>query len=118
MLIESNRIATAEFERGTGWSIRPEGACRGDICVPLKSAPSGDDIDVASIDVSYIASELGMSIARHSEGLAAIGPASHGGRALSTATAPELILPDFDGNPFDLRSLLGQKVVLVAWSPY
>ena len=41
-----------------------------------------------------------------------------GGQALATVTAPELVLPDVDGNLFDLRSLLGKKVVLVAWSPY
>ncbi len=32
--------------------------------------------------------------------------------------APDLVLPDLDGQPFELASLRGQKVVLVAWSPY
>ena len=106
-------MSAEDFEHGTGWAIRPEGACRGDVCVPLRTKTDGD-----SIDVTAVASALGMPIVRHSPDLAALGPASLGGRALTTAEAPELILPDFSGQEFDLRSLRGQKVVLVAWSPY
>ena len=51
-------------------------------------------------------------------GLWAIGPESLGDRALVTAEAPELRLPDLDGNEFVLSSLRGQKVVIVSWAPY
>ena len=46
------------------------------------------------------------------------GPEAIGGRALATAQAPELVLPDVDGHEFRLSSLRGQKVVLVSWAPY
>jgi hypothetical protein len=65
-----------------------------------------------------VAASLGMPIVRHSDELASLGPATFGGKVLATAEAPELVLPDLDGTPLHLRSLLGQKVVLVAWSPY
>ena len=113
MLLTESRIPKEEFERGTGWALRPEGACRGDVCVPLTGVADGVDVDVAKL-----AKQLGMPIVRHSPQLAALGPASLGGKALSCAEAPDLILPDLDGKDFDLRSLRGQKVVLVAWSPY
>ena len=48
----------------------------------------------------------------------ALGPEAIGGRALATAEAPELVLPDVDGNELYLSSLRGQKVVLVSWAPY
>jgi hypothetical protein len=51
-------------------------------------------------------------------GLWALGPASLSGRALASAVARELELPDVDGNLFRLSSLRGQKVLLVAWAPY
>ncbi|MEA3019919.1 MAG: Redoxin, partial [Actinomycetota bacterium] len=35
-----------------------------------------------------------------------------------TAEAPELTLPDLDGNPFSLSTLHGQKVLLVAWASW
>jgi hypothetical protein len=51
-------------------------------------------------------------------GLYAIGPATVTGRALTSAEAPELELPDLDGNVFRLSTLHGQKVLLVAWASW
>ena len=114
MLLTTDRVERRAFELGTGWTLAPEGACRGDVCVPLAADGVGD----AGVDVASIADRLGMPIVRHSGALAALGPATFGGHALATATAPDLVLPDLEGRPFDLASLRGEKVVLVAWSPY
>ena len=52
-------------------------------------------------------------------GLWALGPATVSGRALTTAKAPDLTLPRFPGGePFELASLLGTKVVMVAWASW
>ena len=50
----------------------------------------------------------------------ALGPATAAtGRALSTAVAPELELPDLrTGELFRLSSLRGQKVLLLAWASW
>ena len=49
----------------------------------------------------------------------ALGPDDvSGGRALATAEAPELELPDVDGTTFALSSLRGQKVLLAAWASW
>ena len=114
MLLTTDRVDREAFEHDTGWALRPQGACRGDACVPLPGTALRDD----AVDVSQIAERLGMPIVRHSEKLASLGPATFGGRVLASATDTELTLPDLEGKPFDLRSLRGQKVVLVAWSPY
>jgi cytochrome oxidase Cu insertion factor (SCO1/SenC/PrrC family) len=50
-------------------------------------------------------------------GVRALGPES-GGRALTTAKAPDLELPDADGNPFNLSAMHGRKVLLVAWASW
>jgi hypothetical protein len=113
MLLKSLNIRVEEFERGTGWQIKPEGACKGDVCVPLPAM--SDD----SLDVKAVAQALQMPIAEESSAqLWALGPESLGGRALTTAAAPELELPDIFGNSFRLSSLLGQKVLVYAWAPY
>jgi hypothetical protein len=70
------------------------------------------------VDIDAIAERLGMPLVAHGPGLRALGPATVSGRALVSAEAPELTLDDFNGKPFRLSSLRGQKVVLVAWSPY
>lgn len=109
----SPHISKSEFEAGTGWQLKPEGACQGDTCIPLKQ-PAGD-----VIDVERVAAELGMPLAAEPEhGLWALGPASVGSRALASARAPDLRLPDLEGREFALSSLRGQKVLLCAWAPY
>lgn len=108
-------ITAAEFEAGTGWQLRPEGACLGDLCVPLPGVERQDE----HIDVAVLADRMGMPLVRDSEhGIAALGPWSGSGRALASAEAPELVLPDLDGNEFRLSSLRGQKVLLLSWAPY
>jgi hypothetical protein len=116
VILDALRVSRSEFERGTGWALRPEGACRGDVCVPLPSAGVGPD---DTVDAAPVAERLGMPLV-HDEaaGLWSLGPATLGGRVLATARAPELALPDLDGREFRLSSLRGRKVVLVAWAPY
>ena len=66
-----------------------------------------------------VAERLGMALVHDEENrLWALGPESIGGRALVAAEAPDLVLAAIDGGEFDLSSLRGQKVVLVAWAPY
>jgi hypothetical protein len=109
MILDTLDISTDEFHAGTGWEIKPQGACKGEVCVPLSGGFS----------LTAAAERLGMALVHDAEhGLWALGPESLGGHALATAEAPELTLPDLDGNLFALSSLRGQKVLLVAWAPY
>jgi hypothetical protein len=105
------------FEAGTGWAITPEGACKGELCV---SVPAAARTDAGHVDVTVVADRLGMPlIADRDRGIWALGPETAlTGRALTTARAPELELPDADGNAFRLSSLRGQKVILLAWSSW
>ena len=109
MILDRLDIDSTAFELGTGWAIKPEGACKGDVCVPL---PNG-------FDVADIGDRLGMTLVHDdTHDLWALGPETIGGRALVTAQAPDLVLTDLDGAEFSLASLRGKKVVLVAWAPY
>jgi hypothetical protein len=109
VILDSLDLDADEFQRHTGWEIKPEGACKGEVCVPL---PAG-------FALAHAAERLGMALVRDAEhGLWALGPESLSGRALVTADAPEMVLPDLDGNELSLSSLRGQKVLLVAWAPY
>lgn len=114
MILDQLRVPVERFEQGTGWALEPRGACRGERCVPLLEGVEGGWVDVATV-----AERLGMPLVHdEAEGLWALGPATHSGRALETAQAPELELPDLGGRPFRLSSLRGSKVLLVAWAPY
>jgi hypothetical protein len=117
MLLTDTVVDAVDLERGTGWSVKPEGACKGEHCVPL---PSSARLEDGRVDVTVLADRLGMPLVEEPAfGLWALGPESAvTGRALSTAQAPELELPSFDGGTFALSSLRGTRVVLVAWASW
>lgn len=112
MILDALQVEPAEFERQTGWAIRPEGACRGDRCVPLPESTG------TRVDVRALAGRLGMPLIHdEASGLWCLGPEA-GGPVLRDAGAPELILPDTHGREFRLTSLRGKKVLLVAWASW
>jgi peroxiredoxin len=108
MILDRLDAVPAELELRTGWSIKPEGACRAQQCVPLD----------APFDVRQLADRLGMALV-HDEGhdLWAVGPEA-GGHALTSAELPDVVLPDRHGHDFALSSLRGRKVVMVTWASW
>ena len=116
MIISNLRVDRETLRRETGWELKPEGACKGPLCVPMNARVVADD---GLVDVRALAERLGMPLVHEEVGdLWALGPESLTGRALASAEAPELELPTFGGAPFNLRSLLGQKVVVVCWGSW
>jgi hypothetical protein len=112
VILDSPELEIGDFERETGWLLKPEGACRGGVCIPLP--PQGP-----TVDVGVLTDRLGMGVVRDERhGLWALGPSTVSGRALESAEAPDFVLPDLDGRPFRFASLRGQKVVLVAWASW
>ncbi len=111
MILDRADVTADEFAAATGWEIKPEGACKGEVCVPLGGG---------TFDARAAAERLGMAVVHDPDaGLWAFGPESLGGRALPSAAAPDLVLPDvLTGEPFRLSSRLGKKVLLASWAPY
>src|SRR5262245_50325746 len=102
MILESLRVDPAEFADETGWDPKPQGLCRGEVCVPAPGALADDGL----LDVELAAGRLGMPIVRDDmNDVWALGPATANGRALSTAQAADPELIDRQGNPFRLSSL-------------
>jgi hypothetical protein len=117
VLLSDLHVAPDDLAARTGWTLKPEGVCKGEVCVPLPPEARAAD---GRLDATVVASRLGMPlVADEAHGLWALGPETAvTGRALTTAVAPELVLPAADGTPFDLASLRGQKVLLAAWASW
>ncbi len=114
MILSELTVPAAEFAARTGWESKPEGLCKGPQCVPAPEAV----LDGDRLDVRVVADRLGMPLVHdEAHGVWALGPESLG-HSLTTAEAPELTLPDVDGNPFSLSSMHGRKVLLVAWASW
>jgi len=111
------QVDTGAFEARTGWELKAEGLCQGGVCIPLPPEAVAEGV----VDVETVAERAGMPlVADEAHGLWALGPATAAtGRALSSAVAPELELPDLrTGEGFRLSSLRGQKVLLLAWASW
>jgi hypothetical protein len=114
VLLESLDVDATAFAGRTGWHARPEGLCKGDVCVPAPGVDRGD----GTLDVQGLADRLRMPLVHdEAHGLWALGPQA-GGPALTSAAAADPELVDADGNPFKLSALHGRKVLLVAWASW
>jgi hypothetical protein len=111
MILDSLVLDRPAFEARTGWALKPAGAFKSEVCVPLPDERS----------IETIADRLGMPLLHDdAHGLWALGPESAvTGRALTTAAAPDFELEQvLTGEPFRLSSLRGQKVLLLAWASW
>lgn len=107
-------ITAGELEWATGWELKPEGLCRGPVCVVLHDPVQTGD---GRVDLNAVASALGRSIAVSVDGgVAALAgdPMGTGG----TASIDELELPDIDGRPVRMSEHAGRKRLLVAWASW
>lgn len=114
MIVRELRASAADLAVRTGWMAKPEGLCKGPMCVPL---PGGT---TDPLDLEAVASRLGMPVLHDADhGVYALGPATVSGKALDTAEVPDLTLPDLDGNLVALGSFRGKKkVVAFAWASW
>lgn len=109
-------MSASDAEKVTGWTLKPEGMCRGELCVPLPAAAvKGKDVDVAAFWT-----KLGGPVVAAEDGeVWALGaPADERNAALEGLQAPDFTLPDVDGTPRTLSQLRGKKVFLATWASW
>ena len=101
-----------------GWQLKPEGLCRGDVCVPVRdhAALTTD----RGVDLSAVAAALDKpAVVDPEAGVVGLGTAVAERRATwSNGLAPEFTLPDLGGTPHSLSDFRDQKVLLVAWASW
>jgi hypothetical protein len=104
MILTELRATADEFARATDWQPKPEGLCRGEVCVPAPGALSPDGM----IDIAIAAQKLGMPLVHDTDhGVWALGSATLSGKSLSTAVAADPELKTFNGESVKLSSLRG-----------
>ena len=101
----------------TGWELKPEGLCRGDVCVPARDPQLavGDAVDAARF-----ATALGRpAVVDAAAGVVAIGePSSERRGPIEAGLAPDFTLPQLDGESFTFSGLGRRKKLLLAWSSW
>jgi hypothetical protein len=116
MILDSLTVDPTDLEARTGWTIKPEGACKGDVCVPFHAGRNDD----GTIDAAALADRLGMPlVADTANGIWALGPETAvTGRALTSAVAADITLPQLDGSLVRIADLRPQKIVVVSWASW
>ena len=109
-------MSAVNAEKVTGWTLKPEGMCRDEPCVPLPP----NAVKRGEVDVEAFWQKLGGPVLASREGdVWALGaPAEERNAALEGLQAPDFTLPDVDGVSRTLSELKGKKVFLVTWASW
>ena len=106
----------------TGWEVKPEGACRGEQCVPI---PRGRETEFlrgtpARFNLAALARWLGQAVVHDpTHGVWVVGEgAGDRRRQRQSLRAPDFSLPDLDGRVHSLSDYRGKKVFLVSWASW
>jgi hypothetical protein len=112
------RLAPAVLEASLGWTLKPEGLCRGEVCVPVRDRDAL--LKDGDIDLEAFAGVLGLPLALDvDERAAALGtPSRDRAAALDSGEAPDFTLPDLDGKLHSLSDHRGKKVLLIAYASW
>lgn len=100
-----------------GWELKPEGLCRGDVCVPLRTTVADQHGGLPLTDFARL---MGRPVVIDgSRSIAALGvSADSRAKELRSLAAPEFTLPDPHGNPVSLSDFGRRKRLLLAWSSW
>jgi hypothetical protein len=109
-------MSAKDAEKVTGWTLKPEGMCRDERCVPLSASAVKDN----DVDVEAFWQKLGGPVIASADGdVWALGaPAEERNAALEGLQAPDFTLPDVNGVPRTLSQLRGKKVFLATWASW
>ena len=118
--VEAGRVLLdpADLERALGWTLKPQGLCRDEVCMPL--SPSAAVVRDGRIDLAAFADLLGRPLACDANaGAAAIGEsARERTAAMRGCVAPDFTLPDLSGRTHSLGDYRGRKALLIAWASW
>ena len=113
-------LSAADTTRATGWTMKPEGFCRGDVCVPLPKGREEEFSRNDQVNVSGLWTHMKRPAPHNKSGdVWVLGQGSELlSESLKSLEAPDFTLPDFDGQPHSLSDFRDKKVLLITWASW
>ena len=108
------------LEAVTGWTVKPEGLCQGDVCVPLPRGRETEFVRDGRVNAAALWRHLGRPVVHGDSGEEWVlgDSARDRSAALASLSAPDFTLPDAAGRPHSLSDYRGRKVFLVTWASW
>src|ERR1700731_3190693 len=109
-----------DLKRVSGWEFKPQGFCKGDVCVPIPEGRKSELVADGRYNLAALANLLGQPIVTDDEHHAwSFGAAAaERKRILTSLDAPDFSLPDLDGKMHSLSAYRGKKVFVVSWASW
>jgi hypothetical protein len=113
-------LSREDAEAATGWQLKPEGFCKGDVCVPIPAGRAAEFVRDGQVNVSAFWALMGKPATASDAGdVWSLGEgAQTRNDALLSLEAPEFTLPDFQGKPHSLSDFRRQRVLLITWASW
>ena len=113
-------LETSSLEGTTGWTLKPEGVCRDEVCVPLPRGREAEFVRDSRFDFAGFARYMGQPVLHDTPTATwAFGEAAENrANSLRSLQAPDFTLPDMAGVQHSLSDYRGRKVFLVSWASW
>lgn len=113
-------LDASAIDAATGWAWKPEGLCRGDICVPVPSVARRELVRDDRLDVAAMWRRSGQPVVHDNARRTWVlgSGAAQRASALATLQAPDFELPDLAGQTHRLSQYRGRKVFLATWASW
>ena len=115
-------LSTDDLHAATGWELKPQGACLGEVCVPIPSGRETDFIraDGRQFNLTALARHLHQPVVHDDQHAVCFFGEAAGARtdARQSPQAPDFTLPDLDGRWHSLSEYRGRKILLVSWASW
>ena len=113
-------LTPKRFEEVTGFALKPEGFCRGPVCIPIPSGRETQFRHARKINVAAFANLTHRPWVGTDSGDCWVleEPADVRNEALQSLEAPDFELPDLDGNLHRLSDHRGKRVLLSSWASW
>ena len=109
-------IRTRDLPRINQFEVKPQGACRADLCIPI----SKDMRHGEYFNLSAFAKKIGQPVVADTEARVwSFGEIQAlRGTFLQNRIAPDFVVPDRAGRPVHLSQFRGKKLLVMTWASW